>query len=308
MGFAHRPVLLEEVLAHIGGARPGLIVDGTLGGAGHARALLELLPEARLIGLDRDPQAVAAARAALEPFGSRATVVHAPFAEVERVLAELGVEKVDALLADLGVSSHQLDTAERGFSFRRPGPLDMRMDPTRGQPVSELITELDEQELTEAISTLGEERQARRVARAILEHKPTTTEALAQVVRSVVRAAKDGIDPATRTFQALRILVNAELEQLERFLSAAPNLLFAGGVVAIISFHSLEDRLVKHAFREAERGCVCPPNLPACVCNKQPVLEVLTKKPVTAGERELSENPRARSAKLRVARRLGSAP
>ncbi len=303
MTFVHEPVLMEEVLAQARLASPRLIVDCTLGGAGHARALLEAFPEARLIGVDRDVEAVRAASLALAPFGDRAQIAHARFSEVPAVLHERGLAGCDFLLADLGVSSHQLDTGARGFSFRAQGPLDMRMD-ARDASAAEVLAGIDEEELARVIRTYGEERYARKVARAIVNDQPQTTEELAALVRRVVPRAKDGIDPATRTFQAIRILVNRELEELDALLASLPALLSPGGIACLISFHSLEDRAVKHAFSEARRGCTCPRSLPVCVCGKQPLLEVLTSKPVVASEAEVRRNVRARSAKLRAARRL----
>jgi 16S rRNA (cytosine1402-N4)-methyltransferase len=299
--FEHAPVLLREVRETIAAARPALIVDCTAGGAGHSSALLEALPEARLLALDRDPTAVQVASERLARFGSRARVVHAPFSAVPEVL---GGERCGALLADLGVSSHQLDEAARGFSFRASGPLDMRMDTSSGESALELLARIDEGELASAIRDLGEERHARRVARAIVAARPIdTTERLANVVRSVVPRGRDRIDPATRTFQAIRMLVNDELGELERLLAALPDLVADDGVACVISFHSLEDRLVKNAFRELARGCICPPEIAVCVCGRTPLFEVLTKKPIVAADDEVAVNPRARSAKLRVARK-----
>jgi 16S rRNA (cytosine1402-N4)-methyltransferase len=308
MSFVHEPVLLREVVALVAPARPRLIVDCTLGGAGHAQALLAACPDATLLGLDRDVEALEAAREKLAPFAPRAKLVHARFGALEAVLAEHALAKPDVVFADLGVSSHQLDTAERGFSFRSAGPLDMRMDTTSGATALEIINRLDEAELANAIFRLGEERQSRRVARAIVQARPTTTKALADAVRSVVRPSRDGLDPATRTFQALRLLVNEELEELAAWLAAVPRVLADGGLALAISFHSLEDRAVKEAFRQAARDCVCPPRLPVCACGHKAELELVTSKPVRPASDELAQNPRAASAKLRAARRLPRAP
>jgi 16S rRNA (cytosine1402-N4)-methyltransferase len=301
MTFVHEPVLLSQVLDLARAADPELIVDCTLGGAGHARALLAALPRARLIGIDRDPAAVAAASAALADVGARATVVHGRFSNVREALAG---SRCGFLLADLGVSSHQLDTPERGFSFRARGPLDMRMDNTSGPTAAEVIAEVDEGTLAAAIKEYGEERHAKRVARAVAHDRPTTTDELAAIVRRVVPRSKDGIDQATRTFQALRMLVNRELDEVRALLAVLPEILADNGVAAVISFHSLEDRAVKIALRDAQHGCVCPPSLPVCVCGFKPTLEVLTSKPMVASADEVRDNPRARSAKLRAARRL----
>ncbi len=290
-GFEHASVMLEEVLAAIAPRAGGVYLDVTAGGGGHSYALLERAPEARLIAFDRDPSAVLAAKRRLAPFGERARVVHASFGDVEEYLVGEGIETVDGLIADLGVSSPQLDDAERGMSFRFEGPLDMRMDPTSGETALEAIERLSQDELADAIYHYGEEHRSRRVARCIKQaleagELHTTLDLRRAVVRATGPRRQHGMDPATRTFQALRILVNRELDELESLLAALPQIVTMGGVAAIISFHSLEDRLVKRAF--AERA----------------VWERLSKKPVTAGSAELTENPRARSAKLRAARRF----
>jgi 16S rRNA (cytosine1402-N4)-methyltransferase len=302
--FTHEPVLLREVLALLAAPCPRTIVDCTVGGAGHAQALLAAFPRARLIGLDRDPEAIAAASERLASFGARARLVHARFSELRDVIAGLGIDSVDVILADLGVSSHQLDAAARGFSFRHDGPLDMRMDQSHGVPVAELLADLDLGQLARLLATLGEERRARRVARAILAERPTTTGALAALVRRVVSPDASGNDPATRTFQALRLFVNDELGELATLLAAAPDLLAEDGVLAVVSFHSLEDRAVKQAIQREVQGCICPPRLPACACGRVPTLRPLTKKPIRPRPDELLRNPRAQSARLRAARRL----
>lgn len=289
--FSHVSVMLGEVLSALAAKSGGVYVDVTVGGAGHAVALLESAPGARLVAFDRDPVAVEVARNRLAAFGERATVVHGSFGDVEAWLAGAGIDGVDGVLADLGVSSPQLDGASRGMSFRMEGPLDMRMDPTSGETALEMIERLDQDELANAIYELGEERRSRRVARCVKQaleagELHTTLDLRRAVVRAVGPQRIGGVDPATRTFQALRILVNGELEQLGTLLATLPRLVRPGGVAALISFHSLEDRLVKRAFADAS------------------VWERLTKKPVTAGEAELAENPRSRSAKLRAARRV----
>jgi 16S rRNA (cytosine1402-N4)-methyltransferase len=316
--FTHRTVLLEETLAllaragegpprdAVGGRAPegadgtprlstsGLrvLVDATLGGGGHAEALLsDAAPGATLIGIDRDPAALAAARGRLAPFGDRVQLVHGSFGALEAHLDTVGVPPgtVDALVADLGVSSPQLDDPARGFSFGAEGPLDMRMDPTRGRTARELLDEVDAEDLEGILRELGEERRARGVARSVLrardEGRLETTGDLRRAVVRVLGPKRGRIDPATRTFQALRLAVNAELDELDRLVDALPRVLRPGGVAALISFHSLEDRRVKWAFRQS------------------PVLEPLTKKPVVASEEEARDNPRSRSAKLRAARR-----
>ena len=295
---------MRQVVESIASESPKLILDCTLGGAGHSCALLEAIPDAELIGLDRDLTAIGVAQERLASFGERVRVVHSSFERAADVLQELGIGGVDAILADLGVSSHQIDTAERGFSFRMDGPLDMRMDTSRGQSAAEILEEISEKELARIIKVYGEERYSGRVARVIKEAKLTTTSELADVIRSVVKKGKDKIDPATRTFQAIRMLVNGELEQLETLLNAIPELLNDGGVAALISFHSLEDRAVKHAFRKAAQGEETPPEIPVYVQHVAPTMELVTRKPLIADEEEIRRNPRSRSAKLRVARRL----
>jgi 16S rRNA (cytosine1402-N4)-methyltransferase len=317
--FHHAPVLLSHVLEMAQVAQqsaqrlglPEVIVDCTVGGAGHACAVLQAAPQARFIGIDRDPQAVATATARLLRFGPRATVVHATLAQLPEVLAAQKVPHVSFLLADFGVSSHQIDTADRGFSFRpelQDSPLDMRMDPTAGLPAWELLERLDEAELARAIAHLGEERRGHALARAIKADRPRTTHGLAALVRRVLRAGSsrkstEKADPATRTFQALRMLVNDELGQIEALMQLLPQVLANAGVVAAISFHSLEDRAVKHALRAAARGCICPQSFPVCICHHTPTLQLLTGKARVADPQELATNPRARSARLRAAQR-----
>lgn len=284
----HVPVLRAEVLAALDPSDGKVFVDATLGAGGHSEAILRV-SGTRVIGLDRDPSALALASERLERFGARFRPVKARFGEIGSALAELGIASVDGVLADIGVSSMQLDQAERGMSFRHDGPLDMRMDPTSGETARELIEQLSDDELADVLFKLGEERRSRRVARCIKQAEAagelaTTADLRRAVVRAVGPARIGGVDPATRTFQALRIAVNHELEELTSLLEASPSVLAPGGVLAIISFHSLEDRLVKRAFKDS------------------PQWEPLSKKPVTATDSELARNPRARSAKLRAAR------
>lgn len=302
--FSHLPVLPQEILTLLTDGEPKIIVDCTVGGAGHSRLLLEALPEAHLFGFDRDMSAVKAARAALLSYGDRAEVHHAQFTDLPERFAELGIEGVDAFLGDFGVSSHQIDTPERGFSFRTPGPLDMRMDPSQGMSVAEYLEDIDEDELIRVLREYGEERYARRVARNILKEQPRTTQALAELVRRSLPRSKDNIDAATRTFQGLRIAINDELGEIRFLLEKIPDFLNDGGVAAFISFHSLEDRIVKRGFRSHARGCICPPSHPICNCGVEPTLEVLTRRPLIASDEERDENPRARSAKVRAAKRL----
>jgi 16S rRNA (cytosine1402-N4)-methyltransferase len=289
----HEPVLLVETLTLLDPARGGLFVDCTVGLGGHSRALLEAGAD-RVIGLDRDVDALQHAATTLASFGDRVELVHADYRELDRVLDDRGIAAVDGTLADLGVSSMQLDAAGRGFSFRRDEPLDMRMDRTQGATAADLIAGAEERELADVIFQYGEERFSRRIARALVtarsERPVETTGQLAQIVRRAVPSrGYQRIDPATRTFQALRIWVNRELEGLEQFLSAAARRLGAGARLAVIAFHSLEDRIVKHAFRALQQG--------------EAALRILTKRPIAPGDEEVARNPRARSAKLRAIER-----
>jgi 16S rRNA (cytosine1402-N4)-methyltransferase len=287
----HVPVLRDEVLGLLAPRDGGVYVDVTLGRGGHAEAILEATsPGGRLVAIDRDEAAIAETRPRLARFEPRVTYVHGAFSALREHLARAGVARADGLVADLGVSSPQLDTPERGFSFRSEGPLDMRMDTSRGRTARELIAELDERELADVIYQYGEERKSRPIARSIKRAEADgaleTTLDLSRAIWRVTGPRRGGIDPATRSFQALRIVVNEELDELESLLAALPDVLEDGGIAALISFHSLEDRAVKHALRD------------------EPRLEVLTRKPIEASEDEGRTNPRSRSAKLRGARRL----
>ncbi len=307
--FSHQSVMPGEVLHWLQPRPGGIYLDGTLGGGGHARLILDNAPDSRLIGLDRDPAALRAAACRLEDYAGRITLRHAAFARAAEVVAELGVEKLDGMLLDLGVSSHQLDTPERGFSFQHDAPLDMRMDPGAGETAADFIARAEESELVRIFFDYGEERYARRIARAIVRRRerqaPATTADLAQLVRAAVPGGRRParIHPATRVFQALRIQVNDELEQLREGLTRGIELLRPGGRMVVISFHSLEDRIVKQLFRDKARGCVCPPRLPVCQCHQVPTVKVLTKKGVKAAAAEIEQNNRARSAILRAAER-----
>jgi 16S rRNA (cytosine1402-N4)-methyltransferase len=306
--FEHESVLVEEVLRYLSPRDGGLYVDGTAGGGGHLAAVLGAAPDARAIGIDRDDAAIQAAGIKLESFGDRVRLVHAAFADLPAVLAG---RQVDGILVDLGVSSPQLDHPDRGFSFSKGGPLDMRMDRASGPTALELIRELDPDALAELISELGEERFARKVARAIHEavaaDRVHSTTELADVIAGAIPMAeqrKSKIHPATRTFQALRIAVNRELDQLTALLAAMPDLLAPGGRFVAISFHSLEDRLVKHALRDLTWTSSLPPALAAKEGERTAaVVELLTRKAVFAGEAEVERNPRARSARLRACQR-----
>jgi 16S rRNA (cytosine1402-N4)-methyltransferase len=312
--FDHAPVLAAELLDALSPRDSGVYVDGTVGGAGHSALLLGRAPAARLIAIDRDPSALEASRAALAAFGDRAELVHGEYGDLSEILAERGIAQVDGIALDLGVSSPQLDIAERGFSFTRSGPLDMRMDPSSGPTALDLLRDTPTDDLADLLHTLGEERHARKVARAIHDAlaagKLRTTTDLAATVAAVIPAREQRqskIHPATRTFQALRIAVNRELDQLERFLADFPGLLAPGGRCAIISFHSLEDRLVKHRFRDLAWTSSLPPHLAERAGERiAAVCELITRKAIVAGDAELAANPRARSARLRVCQRTGA--
>lgn len=309
--FSHRPVMPAEVLEYLSPRPGGVYVDGTLGGAGHARLILDAsAPDGILAGFDRDPAALAVARERLACFGERFRPVSGNFSEMGRVLSGFGIGAIDGFLLDVGVSSHQLDTAERGFSFLADAPLDMRMDTSADGTAADLVNGLDEAELARIIKEYGEERWARRIASFIVKARLSApierTSQLVDIVKGAIPrgAWEERIHPATRTFQALRIAVNDELGSLERGLDAALELLSPGGRGVVISFHSLEDRIVKNTFRRFAQGCTCPRALPRCVCGNVPRIRILTGKPVMAGESEVAENPRARSAKLRAAEKL----
>ncbi|MDF1555127.1 MAG: 16S rRNA (cytosine(1402)-N(4))-methyltransferase RsmH [Deferrisomatales bacterium] len=300
----HVPVLLEEALEYLRVAPGGTYVDATLGGGGHARALAAKLgPAGRLLAVDQDPEALAAGEGLAAEFPGRVELVHGNFGDLAELLAARGIRRVDGVLADLGVSSRQLDVGERGFSFRRDGPLDMRMDPGHGPSAADLVNRAAEAELTRVLWAYGEEPRARRVARALVaaraERPLRTTAELAAVVERALgrRGAKH---PATRTFQALRIAVNGELEMLERLLAALPEVLNPGGRAVLIAYHSLEDRRIKQTIRGWEPHCQCPPRDPVCSCGTPGFARVLTRRAVKPGAAELEANPRARSARLRA--------
>jgi 16S rRNA (cytosine1402-N4)-methyltransferase len=320
----HRPVMLSEVREGLAPRAGSVIVDATIGAGGHAAALLVALgPSGRLIGLDQDPDALVEASRGLTALAADCgwepapfTLVKANFRDLRAALASAGVTALDGLLFDLGVSSMQLDRPERGFSFRASGPLDMRMDPSAPTTAAELVQASPEQELARLFFEYGEERWSRRIARRIVQRRArapfTTTEDLAQVIRAAVPRPRErhraAIDPATRVFQALRIAVNRELEVLETALVAGADLLRPGGRLAVLSYHSLEDRIVKRSFEWLSGRCRCPKELPACACGARPRLRLLSRKPLVATEAEVRENPRARSAKLRLAERLPDDP
>ncbi len=308
--FHHISVLLEECIEGLNIKPDGIYVDGTLGGAGHSSRIAAKLTTGRLIGIDRDTVALKAAGKRLEPWRDRVTLVHSDFCELNRVLDDLDIPKVDGILLDLGVSSPQLDEVERGFSYMADAPLDMRMNREDPRSAYEVVNHWPYEELKKILYEYGEERYAPQIASAICrrrEEKPVeTTLELVDIIRSAMPAAalREKQHPAKRSFQAIRIAVNDELGDLSKVLEAAVPRLNKNGRLCIITFHSLEDRIVKVAMNEAAKGCTCPPNFPVCVCGKKPKVKVITRKPVISGDEELERNPRARSAKLRICEKL----
>ncbi len=308
----HKSVLLRETIEMLNPQNGEIFVDCTLGLGGHTEAILQTAENIEVIGIDQDLEAIRFAKERLGRFGERIKIFHANFAEIEDVLKKAGVQKVNGVLADLGVSSLQFDKAERGFSFRFDAPLDMRMDTDSGyETAAELLERLSEEEIADLIYKYGEERMSRRIARRIVwkreigEAVKTTRELADTVEKAIGRGkSKDKIHPATRTFQALRIAVNREIEILEEFIGDAVEVLESEGRLAIITFHSLEDRIVKQTFQKLAGKCSCPPRLPQCVCGAEKKIEILTRKPIVPDEPEITENPRARSAKLRICQKI----
>jgi 16S rRNA (cytosine1402-N4)-methyltransferase len=302
----HTPVLYQHVLAALPLRADGHYIDGTVGAAGHAFGILKSTsPDGSLLGLDRDPHALALAAERLSEFGTRASLHQASFAEIDEVARKSNWQNVDGILFDIGLSSMQLEDSSRGFSFRLEGPLDMRFDPAQSLTAEELVNTTSEQALTNIISKYGEEPRARTIARTIIAARPlTSTLQLADVIKRTTKRPKRGIHPATRTFQALRIAVNDELDALERGLAAAVSLLAPGGRIVVIAFHSLEDRIVKQFFRQESQDCICPPESLECRCGHKAELRIITKKPIRPDDEEIQRNPRSRSAKMRVAERI----
>jgi 16S rRNA (cytosine1402-N4)-methyltransferase len=304
----HVPVLLTEVLDGLAVRKGGRYIDCTLGGGGHTQAILDAAKPGRVLALDRDPAAVRAARKRLATYGRRLILEHASFVELAEVATTNGFRPADGVLFDLGLSSDQLADAERGFSFQTDGPLDMRFDTSAGETAAEIVNSLPESELADLLYELGEERQSRRIARAIVAARPIdTTGALADVVLQALGRRAARIHPATRTFQALRIAVNDELDGLRLALPQAIEALAPGGRLAVISFHSLEDRIVKRAFADEARDCICPPELPICQCDHVASVRLVNRRPIRPGPHELTQNARSRSAKLRVVEKVARA-
>jgi 16S rRNA (cytosine1402-N4)-methyltransferase len=303
----HLPVLLQEVVQFLQPQHGGLFIDATIALGGHASAILEAAGAGgRLLGIDRDAEVLDLAAHRLAKFRGQYELVHANFSDIQEIAALKGIEKVQGIIADLGVSSLQLESPDRGFSFRSEGPLDMRMDRQLDLTAAEVVNRYSERDLANLIFTYGEDRHSRRIARAIVKARPLRdTKALADVIaKSIPARGYQRIHPATRTFQALRIFVNDELARIPQFIRGASRLLASGGRIAVISFHSLEDRMVKGCFRSLSQDCVCPSGISPCRCGNQRVMSILTKRPVIPSEAELERNPRSRSAKLRVAERL----
>jgi 16S rRNA (cytosine1402-N4)-methyltransferase len=302
----HIPVLYQAVLSGLQPQPQGHYIDGTLGAGGHAFGILEAsTPTGELLGLDLDPVALGVAADRLKPFGDRAHLVQGSYREMVGEASKLGWAAVDGIVLDLGLSSLQMDTAERGFAFRTDGPLDMRFSPANPLTAADLVNDAPESELADLIFEFGEERAARRIARAIVVARPITgTQQLAELVAAVVGGKRGEIHPATRTFQALRIAVNGELETVEAVLPLAVGLLKPGGRLAVISFHSLEDRLVKTFFHQEARDCICPPDQLVCTCGHKATVRELSRKPLAPSADEIRENPRSRSAKLRIIEKL----
>lgn len=308
--FTHRPVLLDECLEGLKIKPDGVYVDGTLGRAGHSLKIAERLTTGRLICIDRDDAALEAAKDKLAAYQDKVTLLHGNFSDLDRLLTEANVPAADGMLFDLGVSSPQLDDPERGFSYQHDAPLDMRMDRSEGLTAGVVVNEWPKEELKRILRDYGEERYAGPIAAAIVRRREEapirTTLQLVDVIKSAMPASalREKQHPAKRSFQGIRIAVNGELDAVETMLKEAVPRLNPGGRLCVITFHSLEDRIVKSGMAEWAKGCTCPPDFPVCVCGKKPMVKLITKKPIISGEKELAENPRARSAKLRIAEKL----
>lgn len=308
--YGHKPVLLDECLEALAIKPDGIYLDGTLGRAGHSLEIVKRLTTGRLIGIDRDETAIAAAQERLADYADRVTLVHSNFDRVGEILDELGIDGADGMLFDLGVSSPQLDDAGRGFSYMHDAPLDMRMDRTAALSARQVVNEWPYEELRRILFAYGEERYAPLIAKHIVQKREEapieTTLQLAEIIKAAMppSALREKQHPAKRSFQAIRIAVNGELDALPPMLEAAADKLHTGGRLAVISFHSLEDRVIKQTMQALATGCTCPPNFPVCVCGKKPKMKLISRKPIVSGEAELAYNPRARSAKLRVAEKL----
>lgn len=311
MDFVHVPVLLDECIEGLNIKSGGIYIDGTIGGAGHSIEIAKLMgPHGILVGIDQDINAINAARERLKNYGDSVKLVNDNFKNMKSIVHSLGIDKVDGMLLDLGVSSHQLDEGERGFSYMKDATLDMRMDRKNPITAETIVNEWSEEEIHNIIKQYGEERWAKRIAEFIIRERQkqriTSTQQLVDIIKSAIPASarREGPHPAKRTFQALRIAVNDELGILEKTIKDGVGLLKPEGRICIITFHSLEDRIVKTMFNKLEKPCTCPPRIPQCICGQVPLIKIISRKPITASSKELEENPRARSAKLRVAERL----
>ena len=308
--FSHRPVLLDECLEGLDIKPDGIYVDGTAGGAGHSREIAKRLKNGLLVAIDQDETAVAVVKERLAEFGDRVRVVRSNFSEISKVCESLGIERIDGILLDLGVSSHQLDTAERGFSYMSDAELDMRMDKRNPLTARVVVNEYPEEKIKKILFEYGEEKFSAQIASSIIRAREKkeieTTAELAEIIKGAIppKAREGGHHPAKRSFQAIRIEVNAELDVIEPTIRDAERLLAKGGRMAIITFHSLEDRIVKQTYASLATGCTCPREFPVCVCGNKPKIKIVNKKPIVSGQEELDINPRARSAKLRVAEKL----
>ncbi len=302
----HQPVLYQEVLYALKPSSGGFYIDGTLGAGGHSYGILEgSSPEGKLLGIDRDPEAIQIARERLAPFQNRFFLVHGTYRDLHQHLNNLDWNHVDGILVDLGLSSMQLDLAGRGFSFREKAPLDMRFDPASPLTAADIVNTYPVDDLANLIYRYGEERKSRKIADLIAAHRPLETAAeLANLIQNHLPSSERRIHPATRTFQALRIAVNDELGALEAFLPAAVESLKEGGRLVVISFHSLEDRIVKHYFRQESKDCICPPEVPVCVCDHKARVKIITRRPIRPEDTEIKQNPRSRSAKMRIAEKI----
>ncbi|HBT49238.1 MAG: Ribosomal RNA small subunit methyltransferase H [Caldanaerobacter subterraneus] len=308
MEYVHKSVLLKETIEHLNINPEGIYVDGTLGGGGHSEEILKRLTTGKLIAIDRDEEAILAAKERLKDY-KNVIYIKDNFKNIKEILRNLGIEKVDGILLDLGVSSYQLEEVERGFSYMKGAPLDMRMDKTSPFSAYDVVNRYSEKELERVIREYGEEKWASRIAKFIVEERKKgdikTTSQLVEIIKKAIPASarRTGPHPAKRTFQAIRIEVNEELKDLDKALEDMVEVLRGKGRIAVITFHSLEDRIVKNTFKKLENPCTCPPGLP-CTCGKQPVIKIITKKPILPSKEEVEENPRSRSAKLRVAEKL----
>ncbi len=310
LDFEHTPVLLNEVIKGLNIKKDGIYVDGTLGGAGHSLKIVEGLDNGKLVGIDQDMDAINKAKDVLKDYLERTEIVHDNFKNIPQILSNLNIDKVDGILLDLGVSSYQFDERERGFSYQKDAPLDMRMDRENNLRAWDVVNKYKEKELSDILWEYGDERWSKRIAKFIVEERrnspiDTTFQLVSIIKKAIPKGARaSGHHPAKKTFQAIRIEVNKELEILKKSIPALCNLLKPKGRICIITFHSLEDRIVKENFRELNTGCICPKDFPICVCNRKKEIEIITKKPIVPTEDELSKNPRARSAKLRIGEKV----